>query len=200
MKPSELKNLVQGSVVVLYGKPFSGKSILALMLSRHFANAHLILLDSNYTKDYFKLNDKLRVHYVKLSHNVWEVFRQIVEALREVPKDLESLVIIDSLTTLQSAILGPRVSPYENLLYSRLVDSLMLRLRWLKPATSIVICHEKLLSFEAQELVPRMNLVVMRHVDKVIHLTEEGGKRRLEVKLARELTPDKLQEDYEVIE
>ena len=63
-----------------------------------------------------------------------------------------------------------------------------------------MICHEKLLSFEAQELVPRMNLVVMRHVDKVIHLTEEGGKRRLEVKLARELTPDKLQEDYEVIE
>jgi len=200
VKVQELKELIQGDVVVLYGRPFVGKSVLALMLSRHFSNSHLVLVDSNYSKSYFRINDRLKVHYVKLSHNVWEVFRQIVEALREVPKDLESLVIVDSLTTLQSAVLGPRVSPYENLLYSRLVDSLMLRLRWLKPATSIVICHEKLLSFESQDLVPRMNLVVMRHVDKVIHLVEEGGKRRLEVKLARELTPDKLQEDYEVAE
>ena len=200
MKLQEIKNLVQGDIVVIFGRPFSGKSVLALMLSRHFSNSHLILIDSNYTKEYFKINPNIRVRYIKLGRNVWEVFHQIVEALREVPKDLESLVIIDSLTTLQSSVLGPRVSPYENLLYSRLVDSLMLRLRWLKPATSVVICHEKLLSFESQDLVPRMNLVVMRHVDKVIHLVEEGGKRKLEVKLARELTPDKLQEDYEVTE
>jgi len=198
VRVSELKQLIQGDVVVLYGRPFVGKSVLALMLSRHFKESHLLLLDANYTKEYFRINPDLKVHYIKMSRGPRDVYSQVVEALRGVQRDLETLVIIDSLTTLQAAVLGPRVSPYDNLLYARLVDSLMLRLRWLKPATSLVIAHEKLLSFEAQELVPRMNMVVLRHVDKVVHLVEEGGKRRIEVRLARELAPDKLQEDYEV--
>ncbi|HDD71533.1 MAG TPA: hypothetical protein ENF99_00920 [Candidatus Aenigmarchaeota archaeon] len=174
-KLGELKEIIKGKVVVLFGAPLVGKSILVHLISRHFENPILFKIDTNYQNEYKSLNPKLK--YISIASP-----KQLLFYLRKLSVNSETLLILDSLTTMASDILGERIytSPKAFNEVAQFYDIVINSLgKFRNIATSIVTTHEKIIDFSTGEIGPRMNLVTLRNADIVLRLSVENNIRKL---------------------
>jgi len=176
------KDLIRGRVTILFGAPMVGKTLFAHLLSREFDNPILLKVDNNYKDEYKEINKKLK--YIEITSP-----QQLLFQIKNLMVNVETLIIIDSLTTSASDIIGERMytSPRAFNELAQFYDAVFNRLAKFRGlATSLVICHEKLLDFKTGEIGPRLNLVTLRNVDLVLRMVEEEGKRKIKVWRKRE--------------
>jgi predicted ATP-dependent serine protease len=182
-----IKERIKGKVSVLYGDPFVGKSLFALNLSKQFKNSTLLLIDMNYVDEYFSINKELKV--IKVSSP-----KQLEYYLgKEIEVKEDQLLIVDSITSLAPFFITETyITPRGANAFSNFVDKVMRHLATLKPTTSLVITHEKLKSFESKDIVPRINMIALRHADIVMRMwITESGERKIEIVKERKM-PSKI--------
>lgn len=190
----KLKKALKGKTVVLYGNYGVGKTIFSLLFSKQFKNSVFLVIDKNYYSEYYKINPKAK--FIDI-HNVWQL-RQSIKSLQ---KSSDTLVVVDSITTIQSEIVGEKgFSPRAYNEYNNTCDWITNQLSKLKPeVTSIIIAHERIKDWESQEAIPRFNPIALRNVDVQLRMVMERGKRKLNFTFARTVKADNISTDYEVM-
>jgi len=179
---SGIKERIKGKVAVLYGEPFVGKSVFALNFSKIFKNSTLLLIDRNYIDDYFKINTNLNVLKVNSPKQLEYYLGKEIEVKED------QLIIIDSITSLSPFFITESyITPRGANAFSNFVDKVMRHLATLKPTTSLVITHERLKSFESKDIVPRINMIALRHADIVMRMWVENEERKIEVVKERKM-------------
>jgi len=181
----KLANRVKGNVALLWGDPMVGKSLLCLHLSKYFKKPVLLLVDNNYPSEYFSINPSLQI--VKIDN-----FQKLNYWLDKLTQDNEAdLVIIDSVTTLASDVVGRSptfmqgdMSPRVFLVLRYLYDVITRKSAVLKEKgkTVIIIAHSSY-DWKANMYKPSIGKLATRNVDLTIRLyIDEEGERRLEIK------------------
>jgi len=190
----ELKALadrIRGKVVVLYGEPLVGKTVLVHLLSKYFESPVLIKVDNNYGDEYKQLNPNLKY----LDAPTFERVNYYIDKSKEYNNDL---IIIDSLTSLAAEVLSKgSLSPRDYNRLASMYDVITFKASRLKPKTVIIVVHEKIVSFETKETGPRMNRIALRNVDMVIRLyNDENGERV--IKIVAERRPEISNISYKI--
>jgi len=183
----KVKELIQGKVAVLFGRPLVGKTVFALKLAREFLNPILLKIDTNYDSSWAKefVGEKLEIREIRNA-------RQLLKTLDNIPEREDVLVIIDSITSLADEFLlegETFFSPRRNVELTNFYNIVLRKLAKLKDyrITSLIVAHEKIMDFVTREVGPRMNIVALRHADIVLHLVEEEGKRKVKIWKKREM-------------
>jgi len=181
-KLEQFKKEIQGKVVILYGQAWIGKSLFVLNLSNLFTFSKLFLIDNNYTEEYFKINPKLQV--VRIENP-----KQLEQFILREPSLDDKLVIIDSITTLQTAFIRESYfSPRAYNEFNNFADKVAKRLSELKPkVTSILIAHEKISDWEKRIVTPRVNWTMLRNCDVKVRMYYEDGIRKVRIEQKREV-------------
>lgn len=183
----KFKDKIQGKVVCLYGQAWVGKSLFTLTLSKYFRTAKLFLVDKNYPQEFFKINPNLQVIEIDSP-------RQLDLAISKTPSLDDQLIIIDSITTLQTEFIRETYfSPRAYVEFNNFSDKIARHLTALTPrTTSIVIAHEKIKNWEKKETAPRLNWVFLRNIGMIVHMVQEDDKRKIIIEKEREL-PNKVE-------
>jgi hypothetical protein len=187
----EFKNKIKGKVVVLYGQAWVGKSLFSLALSNLFTHIKIYLIDRNYPSEFFNINKNASI--VEIDNP-----KQLDLNLSKEPSLDDKLIIIDSITTLQTSFIKDSYfSPRAYLEYNNFSDKIAKRLSELTPkTTSILIAHEKIKDWQTQDTVPRVNWSMLRNTDMLVRMFKENGKRKLTIIAKREL-PQKVEWYFE---
>jgi len=173
----KLLERIANKVVLLFGEPMVGKTTLAKELAKR-KNTVWIKIDTNYSKEEVQ----------SIAKEVYEVknplfMYKIIEALKNRDDLKDSLIVIDSLTTLASEFLKGRMgSPRANKELADYYDTVLAEFSKLKEkgVTVLVITHEALKKWDT--IAPRMNLIALRHIDLVLRMyLDEKGERRVKV-------------------
>ncbi len=183
---TNLKDRFIGKLTVLFGEPMVGKTTFAMLLAKSFTHKAVIHIDKNYeVSDY--LDDA----------RVFEVYEpsQVMEAISKIPAYDDTIVIVDSITSLDAFFVTDptKDDPRVNNRRARFCDAVMLRLqKFKKRGAVIVIAHEAIKNFSTGEVGPRMNKVALRHADQILRMLIEQGKRKLKLVVKRKpiLSPD----------
>jgi hypothetical protein len=185
------KEKIKGKVVCLYGQAWVGKSLFSLMLSNTFTHSKVYLIDRNYPQDFFKINPNVEIVEI-------ETPKQLDLSLSKETSLDDRLIVVDSITTLQTSFLRETYfSPRAYLEFNNFSDKIARKLTELTPkTTSIVIAHEKIRNWETQETVPRINWTMLRNMDMIVRMYKENNKRKLIVVAQREL-PKKVEFYFE---
>jgi hypothetical protein len=172
----EFKNKIKGRVIILYGASWIGKSLFALNLSKLFTFTKLYLIDNNYTQEYFNINPKIDI--VKI-----ETPKQLDYSLTKETIAEDKLIIIDSITTLQTAFIRDEyfsARAYNE--FNNFADRIARKLSNLTPkTTSIIIAHEKIKDWKTAEVIPRVNYTMLRNADMLIRIYRDGDKRKVKI-------------------
>ena len=186
-KIAKFASEIRGKLVVIYGQPYAGKTTLAHTLTRHFERTVYFKVDRNFSRDDFKHIAK-NVYYIEIS-NPQQLLRELRSLARSPPQN--ALVVVDSVTSLDSFFVpsDPTTpSPRMENARAKFADAVMQLLSYVKGQnTVIVIAHEKIRDFKTEEIVPRFNVVALRHCDANYHIIVENNKRK--VKKVRERKP-----------
>jgi len=186
----QFEEKVKGKVAVLFGQYMIGKTLLALQLARNFKNPLILKIDTNYPAEYYEISKAT----IKDIQNQYSIINEI----KNIPKSTD-LVVIDSITSLQSMIVGEKMfSPRAYLEYNNLCDWIAKKLGDLKKIqglTSILIAHERLKDWESKEVVPRVNQIMLRHIDVMFRMVREDNGDRV-VKLVFERKVDQVKPNY----
>lgn len=187
----KFKQKIQGKVVVLYGQAWIGKSLFSLTLSNLFTHAKVFLIDRNYPQDFFKVNPKANIVEV-------ENPKQLDLMLSKEVSLEDKLIVIDSITTLQTSFIRESYfSPRAYLEFNNFSDKIANQLTKLTPkTTSILIAHEKIRDWQTQEAIPRINWTMLRNCDMMVRMYKENGKRKVSIIAIREL-PKKVEWYFE---
>jgi hypothetical protein len=187
----QFKEKIKGKVVVLYGQAWVGKSLFSLTLSNLFTHTKIFLIDRNYPQEFFKINPNASITEVDNP-------RQLDLMLSKEPSLDDKLIVIDSITTLQTSFIKESYfSPRAYLEYNNFSDKIAKRLSELTPkTTSILIAHEKIKDWNTQETIPRINWTMLRNTDMLVRMYKENDKRRLKIIAKREL-PQKVEWFFE---
>jgi hypothetical protein len=182
-KLAELAKRIKGKVVVLYGEPLVGKSVLVHYLSKYFEKPVLFKVDNNYDDEYKSINPNLK-YLDTLS------FEKLMYYLDKANSFDNDFIAIDSLTSLAAEVLSKgSLSPRDYNRLASMYDIVTFKASRLKPKTIVVVAHEKLVDFRTGEVGPRMNKVSLRNVDIVIRLyKDEQGNRKLKIEAERKPT------------
>jgi len=183
---TEFKNKVKGKVIILFGQAWVGKSLFALTLSKTFTHSKVFLIDNNYGQDYFKINPKIDI--VKI-----DTPKQLDMSLTKEPSLEDKLIIIDSITTLQTAFIRESYfSPRAYNEFNNFSDRIARKLSELTPkTTSIIIAHERIGNWETKETVPRVNWTMLRNADVLVRIYKENDSRKVKIVNFRQL-PQKM--------
>jgi hypothetical protein len=178
----EFKEKIKGKVVVLYGQAWIGKSLFTLNLSKLFSFPKLFLIDNNYTQDYFNINPKIQVVRI-------EDPKQLDQIIQKEPPLEDKLIIIDSITTLQTSFISKSYfSPRAYNEFNNFSDKIAKKLSELKPkTTSILIAHEKIQDWDKKIVVPRINFTMLRNCDVRVRMYLEDGQRKIRIEAMREV-------------
>ena len=179
---NQVKNRIKGKTCILYGEPFVGKSIFSLNLSKYFKNSTLLLIDRNYIEEYFSINPNIKV----LKVNSPKQLEYYIS--KEIEQKEDQIVIVDSITSLAPFFIKETyATPREMKSFSDFVDKVVRSLSNLKPTTSLIVTHEKIKSFESKEIVPRINMIALRHCDVVLRMWIEDSERKVAVVRERKM-------------
>lgn len=183
----QFKQKIQGKVVCLFGQAWIGKSLFSLTLSNLFTHAKVFLIDRNYPQDFYKINPKAIITEI-------EQPRQLDLMLSKETSLDDKLIIIDSITTLQTSFIKESYfSPRAYLEFNNFSDKIANQLTKLTPrTTSILIAHEKIRDWQTQEAIPRINWTMLRNTDMLVRMYKMNGNRKIEVVATREL-PKKVE-------
>jgi hypothetical protein len=187
----QFKEKIKGKVVVLYGQAWIGKSLFSLTLSNLFTHTKVFLVDRNYPQEFFTINKNANIVEI-------ENPRQLDLALSKESSLDDKVIIIDSITTLQTSFIKESYfSPRAYLEYNNFSDKIAKKLTELTPkTTSLLIAHEKIKDWTTQETVPRINWTMLRNTDMLIRMFKENGKRKIKIVAKREL-PTKVEWYFE---
>jgi predicted ATP-dependent serine protease len=187
----KIRNLILGKTAMLFGEPLVGKSLFALTLSRQFDKSVLLLIDRNYPKEFFSINPKLEVHQINNPKHLDYVIQKI-------PPENNQLIIIDSITSLSTFFLQEAYfSPRAMNAFNNFSDKIIRQLASLTPhTTNLIIAHERLKSFETNEVAPRVSKIVLRNVDIILRMHVDNEKRFIKVYQERKL-PAKIEYYFE---
>jgi len=185
-KIKRFANEIRGKLVVLYGEPFSGKTTLAHVLARCFDRTVYFKVDKNFSADDFG-NIAKNVHYIDVD-SPQQLLRELRSFTRSPPQG--SLIVVDSVTSLDAFFISSdptTPSPRMENARAKFADAVMQLLSFVKGQnTVIVIAHEKIRDFQTNEIVPRFNVVALRHSDMIFRVRIENGRRKVEkVKIRR---------------
>jgi len=185
------KETIKGKVVILYGQAWVGKSLFALTLSNLFTHSRIFLIDKNYPSEFFTINKNANIVEI-------ENPRQLDLMISKETSLDDKLIIIDSITTLQTSFIKESYfSPRAYLEYNNFSDKIAKRLTELTPkTTSLLIAHEKIRDWNTQETVPRINWTMLRNCDMLVRMYKENDKRKLKIMAKREL-PSKVEWYFE---
>jgi len=179
----ELAEKIRGKVVVVFGEPLVGKTVLAHLLSRYFEKPLLLKVDNNYGEEYRELNPKLKY----LDAPSFEKVLFYLDKSKEFDNDL---IIIDSLTSLASEILSKgSLSPRDYNRLASMYDIVTFKASRLKPRTVVIVAHERITTFETKEVGPRMNKVALRNIDMLIRVYKDQEGNRI-ISIVAERKPD----------
>jgi len=179
----ELAEKIRGKVIVLYGEPLVGKTVLVHLLSRYFEKPLLLKIDNNYGDEYRELNPKLKY----LDSPSFEKVLYYLDKAKEFDNDF---IAIDSLTSLASEILSKgSLSPRDYNRLASMYDIVTFKASRLKPRTVLIVAHERIVNFETREVGPRMNKIALRNVDMLIRLYKDQEGNRI-ISIVAERKPD----------
>lgn len=173
---NKIKDTLFGKFIILYGEPFVGKTTFAMNLAKLYKNRILLKVDKNYDA----VNDYNFDGWLVEIENPAHLLR-VVEKIYERE---DQIVILDSITSLDSYFV-PRDDPLKmdprlTNARTRYFDAVLQRLSKLKKnGTVLVICHERIVDFATRKVGPRINVVALRHVDLVLRMVIENGKRKI---------------------
>jgi len=192
-KLAELAKKIKGKVVVLYGEPLVGKSVLVHYLSKYFEKPVLFKVDNNYDDEYKSINPNLK--YLDTPS-----FEKLMYYLDKANSFDNDFIAIDSLTSLAAEVLSKgSLSPRDYNRLASMYDIVTFKASRLKPKTIVIVAHEKLVDFRTGEVGPRMNKVSLRNVDIVIRLyKDEQGNRKLKIEAERK--PTVIEPKFEIEE
>ena len=178
---------IRNKLVVLYGAPFVGKTTLAHALTKYFDRTVYLRIDRNFDPNAFKKIAK-DITYIDIN-SPQHLNYQLNEFLRSPPNSV--FIVVDSVTSLDAFFMPAdptKQSPLTDKLRARFADSVMQRLAIIKEKnnTVVVIAHEKIKDFESNEIVPRFNVVALRHCDAAYRIMKLNGKRKIVRVLIRE--------------
>jgi hypothetical protein len=187
----QFKEKIKGKVVVLYGQAWIGKSLFSLTLSNLFTHTRVFLVDRNYPQEFFKINPNANITEIDNP-------KQLDLMLSKETSLDDKLIVIDSITTLQTSFIKESYfSPRAYLEFNNFSDKIAKKLTELTPkTTSILVAHEKIKDWETQEAIPRINWTMLRNTDMLIRMYKENGKRKIKVVAQREL-PQKVEWFFE---
>jgi predicted ATP-dependent serine protease len=170
----KIRNMILGKTVMLFGEPLVGKSLFALTLSKQFDKSVLLLIDRNYPKEFFLVNSKIQVHQINNPKHLDYVVQKI-------QSENNQLVIIDSITSLSTFFLQEAYfSPRAINAFNNFSDKIIRQLASLTPnTTNLIIAHERLKSFETNEVAPRVSKIVLRNVDNEKRFIKVYQERKL---------------------
>jgi len=179
---SKFKEEIEGKVVLLYGVPLVGKSIFCLTLSKLFEKSVLFLIDKNYPAEFFSINPKIQVIDI-------DEPKQLDMYISKLPSTNDQLVIIDSITTLQTSFIRKDYWSARMVNeFNMFADKIARELHRLKPrTTSIMIAHEKLTDWEKKTVGPRVSWIVMRNMDLAYRMYQEDSTRKISLTHKREV-------------
>jgi predicted ATP-dependent serine protease len=173
---NKFKEEIKGKVVLLYGVPLVGKSVFCLTLSKLFEKSILFLIDKNYPAEFFSINPKIQIIEI-------DEPKQLDMYISKLPSIDDQLIIIDSITTLQTSFIrkdywSARIVNEFNMF----ADKIARQLHYLKPrTTSVMIAHEKLTDWEKKTVGPRVSWIVMRNMDLAYRMYQEDGVRKIKL-------------------
>lgn len=184
---TKFKEKIQGKVVCLFGQAWIGKSLFCLTLSKLFTHAKIFLIDRNYPQEFYKINPKISIIEI-------EQPRQLDLMLSRENSLDDKLIVIDSITTLQTSFIKESYfSPRAYLEFNNFSDKIANALSKLTPrTTSILVAHEKIRDWQSQEAVPRINWTMLRNTDMLVRMYKDGDKRKIKIVGIREL-PSKVE-------
>jgi hypothetical protein len=118
--------------------------------------------------------------------------------IQKIPPENNQLVIIDSITSLSTFFLQEAYfSPRAINAFNNFSDKIIRHLASFTPhTTNLIIAHERLKSFETNEVAPRVNKIVLRNVDIVLRMYLDNDKRIIKVHQERKL-PAKIEYYFE---
>jgi hypothetical protein len=126
-KLAELAKRIKGKVVVLYGEPLIGKSILVHYLSKHFEKPVLFKVDNNYGDEYKSINPNLK--YLDTPS-----FEKLMYYLDKASGFDNDFIAIDSLTSLAAEVLSKgSLSPRDYNRLASMYDIVTFKASRLKP-------------------------------------------------------------------
>lgn len=177
-----LAKKIKGKVCLLWGEPYTGKSILSLNISKYFENPVLLLIDTNYPSEYYGIN--LKLHIIKI-----DTFQKLLLNLENIKNKEYDFIIIDSITTLASesvikseSFIRGELSPRVFLILRYLFDAITRKASALKEVgkTVLLIGHSAF-DWKNNTYRPSINKLALRNVDLLIRMyVDENGKRKLE--------------------
>ncbi len=166
----------KNKIVVIFGEPLIGKTTFVRKILENKDKVIWFKVDTNYkTSD---LPNKFNIidvkHYTILLSKLSELNNYDMKG---------RWIVVDSITSLSSDFLSDKLmSPRKNIELSNFYDVVFRRLSLLKEkgATIIIIAHEAVKSFQPYEIGPKMNVTVLRHIDKVYRVyKKENGARAI---------------------
>jgi hypothetical protein len=183
----KFKEAIKGKVICLYGQAWVGKSLFTLTLSNLFTHVKIFLIDRNYPQVFYKINANANITEI-------ETPKQLDLMLTKETSIDDKLIVIDSITTLQTSFIKESYfSPRVYLEFNNFSDKIARKLTELTPkTTSVIIAHEKIKNWETQETVPRINWTMLRNVEMLVRMYKENNKRKITIVAQREL-PKKIE-------
>jgi len=176
---------IKGKLIVLYGQPYAGKTTLVHALTQHFERTVYFKVDRNFSREDFAHIAK-NVYYIDID-SPQRLLRELRTLARSPPQN--TLIVVDSVTSLDSFFVpsDPTTpSPRMENARAKFADAVMQLLSFVKGQnTVIVIAHEKIRDFQSGEIVPRFNIVALRHADSLYHIVVENNKRKVKRTMVR---------------
>ena len=173
-----LYNEIKGKLCFLFGNPMVGKTTLAHLVSNLFKHCIVYKIDKNYTAETFRAIANPNIRYVEIdrAYQLRDQITHFPSYYKEAYNERQDcLLIVDSMTSIQSEFFSDpmKASPRDANIMNNFCDFILRRLSKYKPATSLVICHEKIADFKTGEIIARVNRILYRHVDAAFRIVEE---------------------------
>jgi len=166
----EFYNRNRGRVVLLFGRPFTGKSTFAVALCKLVERA-----GGDYI--YYAIDTTIPApedfELEKVSS--WIELRRKLNQVTEPP----AIIVVDSITTLATEFYGDKLlSPRANLMLARFYDEVLRKLAQFRGRTTVLVIAHESVSFgndgEPQPR-PRINENALRNVDVIYRAVKDGG-------------------------
>ncbi len=180
----------RGQLVLIYGKPASGKSTFAIEIAKRAEKPRYIAIDQN-------LEGMIPENMQAIVPLDYKNLLGLLEKLQDLtPEQINAdLIVLDSITTLASDFYeGAKLSSMRvNLEMRRFYDRVFRMLSKIakKGITIIVIAHESIKKFQGKEgeiIGPAINEIAIRHVDAIYHAIKNGG-----YKIVREMRRERVE-------